>query len=354
MKNGIWNELLTANTGTDWAIALGFVAGGWVLGQALLRLSYGPINRWISRTANVTDDLLLRALRGPLVVIICVFGLFLGYEHLNWPVKLDLWMSRALHVAIALSITWLIARVITRALAGALERGRTAEAQRGSAIPAIVGVVNILVWGLGLVVALSNAGYDVGALLAGIGIGGLAMAMAAKDTLANVFGGITVFADQPFHPGDRIRVAEHTGRVEAIGLRSTRLRTIEGPLVVIPNHLFTESVVVNLSAEPSQRVRLDIGLVRETPPERVERALAILGEVVLAEQDQLDPKYAASLNDLKADQLNLLFIYHVRKNKPVEQVRTRINLDVLRRFHAEGLRFAYPTSLQYAVPVEKD
>ncbi len=353
MQNDTWNELLNANTGADWLIALGYVVGGWVLGQVLLRLSHGLLNRWISSTASVTDDLLLRALRGPLVVIICVLGLFLGYEHLTWPGKADLWMSRALHVAMALSVTWLIARAFTRILGGALERGRTAEERRGSAIPAIVGVANILVWGLGMVVALSNAGYDVGALLAGIGIGGLAMAMAAKDTLANVFGGITVFADAPFHAGDRIRVADHTGRVESIGLRSTRLRTIEGPVVVIPNHLFTESVVVNLSAEPLQRVRLDIGLVSETPPERVERALVVLSELVKAEHEWLDPKHIASLNDLKADQLGVLFIYHVRKDKPVDQARTRINLEVLRRFQAEGLRLAYPTSVQYAVQVQE-
>ncbi len=352
MKTSLWNELLNANEGGDWLAALAFVLGGWLLGQVMLRLSHGVINRWVMRTANDTDDHLLRALRGPVVVIVTVLGLFLGYEQLTWPTKADLWMSRALHVAFALSVTWFIARIIARLLVGFLQRGKTTQQQLGSAVPAIVGVVNVLVWGMGLVVALGNAGYDVGALLAGIGIGGLALAMAAKDTLANVFGGLTVFADEPFRAGQRIRIAEHTGRVEAIGLRSTRLRTLEGPLVVIPNHMFTESVVVNLSAEPSQRIRLDIGLVCETPPERVERALAILKEVVTAEQEWLEARHTASLNDLKPDQLGVLFIYHVRKEKAVDLARTRVNLEVLRRFNAEGLRFAYPTSTQYAIEVQ--
>lgn len=353
MKSGIWSELLRANSAEDWFVASCFAIGGWLLGQLVLRLSHGPLSRWVSRTSSTADDVLLLALRGPLVVIISILGLFFGYEHLAWPAKADLWMSRALHVSIALSITWLIARLITRVLSDVLRKNPSVGSKRGSAVPAITGVVNVLVWGLGLVVALGNAGYDVGALLAGIGIGGLAMAMAAKDTLANVFGGITVFADEPFHAGDRIRIADHTGRVEAIGLRSTRLRTIEGPIVVIPNHLFTESVVVNLSAEPSQRVRLDIGLVCETPPEHVERALVILEELVKAEQAWLEAKYTVSLNDLKADQLGVLFIYYVRKDKPVDQARTRINLEVLRRFNSEGLRFAYPTSVQYAVQVQE-
>ncbi len=353
MKSGIWSELLRTNSAEDWFIASAFAIGGWLLGQLVLRLSHGPLSRWVSRTSSTADDVLLRALRGPLVVIISILGLFFGYEHLTWPAKADLWMSRALHVAIALSVTWFIARLITRVLADVLQKNQSAEARRGSAIPAITGVVNVLVWGLGLVVALGNAGYDVGALLAGIGIGGLAMAMAAKDTLANVFGGITVFADQPFEAGERIRIADHTGRVEAIGLRSTRLRTVEGPVVVIPNHLFTEGVVVNLSAELTQRVRSDIGLVCETEPERVERALAILAELVRTESEWLEPKFTASLNELRSDHLGLLFIYHVKKEKQIDQARTRINLEVLRRFHAEGLRFAYPTSMQYAVQVQE-
>ena len=170
-----------------------------------------------------------------------------------------------------------------------------------------------------------------------------------SGTLANVFGGITVFADEPFRTDDRIRIGDHTGRVEAIGLRSTRLRTADGPVVVIPNHAFTESVVVNLSAEPAQRVRLELGLVLENPPEKVERALAVLGEIVNADPEWLEPAYTASLHDLKADSLGLLFIYQVRKHLSVEQARTRVNLEVLRRFKTEGLRFAYPTSLQYAV-----
>ena len=173
--------------------------------------------------------------------------------------------------------------------------------------------------------------------------------MAAKDTLTNVFGGITAFADEPFRAGDRIRIADHTGRVEAIGLRSTRPRTVAGPIVVIPNHLFTEGVVLNLSAEQTRRVRIDTGLVRDTSPHLVEQALTILGELVYAEREWLDADHTASLTDQRSDQLGLLFIYHVPKDRSIHQARTRINLELLRRFHAEELRIAYPTPVQYAV-----
>jgi len=353
MKSGIWSELVRTNLAEDWWSALAFAGGGWVLGQLIHRLATGPLLKSASRTRSKADEELITALRAPLVVIVTILGIAMGYQQLTWPERSDLWITRVLHVGIALAVTWTVSRIVSHILRTVMDKEGRSESTARRIVPALSGVLSVLIWGLGLVVALSNAGYDVGALLAGIGIGGLAMAMAAKDTLTNVFGGITIFTDEPFHTGDRIRVGEHTGRVEAIGLRSTRLRTLEGPVVVIPNHMFTESVVVNLSAEPSQRVRLDIGLVCETSPDRVERALVILDELVRSEQEWLEPKHTACLNDLKADQLGVLFIYHVRRERPLDQARTRINLLVLRRFRSEGLRFAYPTSLQYAVQVQQ-
>lgn len=104
------------------------------------------------------------------------------------------------------------------------------------------------------IVALNNAGYDVGALIAGLGIGGLALAMAARDTVSNVFGGFTIFTDRPFTLNDRIKVSGFDGTVDEIGIRSTRLRTLAGTLVTIPNSTFSESAVENVSAEPSRKV----------------------------------------------------------------------------------------------------
>ena len=109
-------------------------------------------------------------------------------------------------------------------------------------------------WAVGIIVALNNAGYDVGALIAGLGIGGLALAMAARDTVSNVFGGFTIFTDRPFTLNDRIKVSGFDGTVDEIGIRSTRLRTLAGTLVTIPNSTFSGSAVENSSAEPSRGV----------------------------------------------------------------------------------------------------
>ena len=199
-----------------------------------------------------------------------------------------------------------------------------------------------------MVVALNNAGYDVAALLAGIGIGGLALAMAAKDTLANIFGGLTVFADRPFIVGDRVRIDEHDGIIDEVGLRSTRIRTLDGPVVSIPNHRFTDGIVVNVSAEPRRRVRQELGLVLETTPEQIEEAMNILRGIAAEVNDRITEDTTVGFIGFSDHSLTLLFIYHVQQRSAVVDVQTKVNLEILRRFRAAGLQLAYPTSVQYA------
>jgi MscS family membrane protein len=215
-------------------------------------------------------------------------------------------------------------------------------------VPVVRSSIKVLVWVLGLVMALNNGGYDVGALLAGIGIGGLALAMAAKDTVANIFGGITVFADKPFRVGDRIRIQDHDGVVIEVGIRSTRLRTMEGPVVVVPNHKFTDSMVENVSEELSRRVRHELGLIYETPPAKLEEAVQILEQVVNDHQDVLEAERLVSFIAFKEYSLNILFIYYIQKEADIFRTQTRIHMDVMRRFAAAGLEFAYPTQTEYS------
>ena len=141
-------------------------------------------------------------------------------------------------------------------------------------LPVAQKAVKTIIWTIGIVVALDNAGHNVGALLAGIGIGGLALAMAAKDTVSNVFGGFTIFVDKPFRLKDRVRAAGHDGYVREIGLRSTRLETMAGTQVTVPSSKFSDTVVENVSKEPSRKTAVVLGLSYDTTPKQMEEALA--------------------------------------------------------------------------------
>lgn len=342
------NERILGNSVDQWFDAGLILLVGWLTGKLLSWLVATIFHRIAARTTNLVDDELVRTLRRPLVVLVTLASFILGYQQLSVPDQIDRWMVRIFHVAIALSVTWAIARVVDT-LISALLRHRNDiddEPSQKQFLPAVRSSIKVLIWGLGFVVALNNAGYDVAALLAGIGIGGLALAMAAKDTLANIFGGITVFTDKPFRVGDRVRLSGFDGTVLEVGLRSTRIRTLEGPIMVVPNIKFTDTILENVSEEATRRVRHELGLVYETPPEKMEEAIAVLNKLVDDHQHLLDNERLVSFTAFKDFSLNILFIYFIRKSADIFTTQNLIHVELMRRFSAAGLSFAYPTQVE--------
>jgi MscS family membrane protein len=209
------------------------------------------------------------------------------------------------------------------------------------------------VWALGVIMALKNAGQDVGALLAGVGIGGLALAMAAKDFVSNIFGGITVFVDKPFRVGDRIQISGYDGNIEEIGIRSTRLRTLSGRVVVIPNFKFTDTFLENVTNEPSRKVGLTLGLTYDTTPEQVQEGIDILKAIIAERSETLDPDPTIWFSSFGDFSLNIDVIYFINKNGHWAYSPGEVNLEILKRFNAAGLNFAFPTQTLLTPDVAK-
>lgn len=339
-------HLLMGHPLAEWAVSLAIAVAAFAAGKLLYWCTTTVLRRWVKRSKSRLDDIILDTLGGPVVVMVTLIGLYIAFTRMGFTGKVEAIGTDAFHAAWTLSITWLVARSIAGILREYLlpyARERAPGSMDDNVMSLSVRAASLLIWGMGLIAALNNVGYDVSALLAGIGISGLALAMAAKDTVANVFGGITVFADRPFRVGDRIRIEGYDGTVIHVGIRSTRIRTIEGPLVVIPNFKFTDSVLVNVSEEHARRIRHDLGLVYGTTPAQLEQALGILRTIVQGHQTELEPEHTASFDAFKDWALNVVFIYHIRKGQDIEAVRTRVNLEVLQRFNAAGLEFAFPT-----------
>lgn len=345
MKGG----LFLGNGIDQWLLALTFSFGAWLIAKLLYWLFGDVLKKMTKRTATKLDDILVGSLRKPLVLAASLFGLYLGYHQLQVPDGVELWADRIFKVALALTLTWLVARLldglVREYLIPRAEKEETPVIE-SQLVPVIRSGIKILIWSLGLVLAMNNAGYNVGALLAGIGIGGLALAMAAKDTVANIFGGVIVFSDKPFKAGDRIRIDGHDGTVKEIGIRSTRIQTLDGPVVVVPNFKFNDTVLENVSREPSRKVKHDLGLVYETPPEKIEEAIALLKTLVQENQDLLEPEHLASFTAFKDYALNITFIYYIRPGADIFSVQTKVHLAIMRRFAAAELDFAYPTAVE--------
>jgi MscS family membrane protein len=188
---------------------------------------------------------------------------------------------------------------------------------------------------------------NVTGLLASLSIGGLAVGLAAQDTLSNLFGAIAIFGDKPFRVGDRIQLETIDGTVEAIGLRSTRVRNLDGHLVTVPNRTMANANIVNVSKRPNIKTVMNIGVTYDTPSHRVERAIQLIEEVFRAHPKTGD--LIVSFNKFESASLNILVVHWWASTDFREYLQgvQGLNLTLKRRFDEEGLSFAFPTQTLY-------
>ncbi len=201
-----------------------------------------------------------------------------------------------------------------------------------------------------VLIALENLGIEIAGLLAGLGIAGLAVALAAQQTLANIFGAITIFLDRPFRIGDAVSLEGFTGKIEAIGLRSTRLRTFDGTLVTLPNSVVANAKIDNWDARPTRRTNFTIGVTYDTSYEKLKRAVEILREVMANHPGTA--QYRAYFNSYGDYSLNIL-VNHWCKYLDYEQYLQCIEeilFEIKKRFEEEGIEFAFPSQTLYVVP----
>ena len=197
---------------------------------------------------------------------------------------------------------------------------------------------------------LDNIGLKVSTLLAGLGVGGLAVALAAQDTLKNLLGSIMILLDKPYKVGQRILVKGHDGVVEEIGLRSTRIRLLTGHQTVIPNDEMAKIDIENIGQRPHIRRRTNIGITYDTPPEKIEKAVDIILKI-LDNHEGMDPGFPprAYFNEYNPYSLNIWvsYWYHPADYWDYMKFSQGVNLQIAREFQKEGIKFAFPTSTTY-------
>jgi len=219
--------------------------GSWVLGW-LLR---GRMERALRSKAPVVGIEVLRTLVPLLRWGLLLVALAVALEMLRLPPPVELWLGHGVRAVLAVLAAWVAGHAAVTAFAGwARSSADPAEARtRGTLAPVLARACQVFFYLIAVLLVLQNLGYNVAGLLAGLGIGGLAVALAAKETLANLFGSLALLMDRTFQVGDTIKQGEVEGEVVNIGLRSTRVRTKEGYIVSIPNQLMTNAAVTNMT-----------------------------------------------------------------------------------------------------------
>ena len=305
----------------------------------------GVLKRIAAKTETKYDDLVLELLRGPVKVIAFVVFFHIGLGIFQWPAGAELFLSRTLIIVVACSVTYVVLKVVDLLLNLWREKVVSPEDKifAEQLIPLVGKSAKIaIVIGAALVTA-DNLDIKIQTLLAGLSVGGLALGLAAQDTVANLFGAVAVFLDKPFHIGDRVKVEGVDGMVETIGLRSTRIRNMDGHHVTVPNKLMGNAVITNITRRPTIKTEMNIGLTYDTPVEKVKRATLILEEIFQTNQQTGD--LIISFNKFTDSALNI-FVVHIWNGTDVKEhfaAMQQFNLTIKQRLDAEGIEFAFPT-----------
>lgn len=344
MQDFLSVEILN-NTVKQWLLAFSFIIGGFIIAKLTFSILKRIIRGVVSRSKSQLDDIVFNTLNRPLVIGMVVFGFYLGIEQLNTSQSFQAFNDKFSHIIVILMITWFIVRLI-KALIDQYIKSIVLKSEStydDQLMPVVKQLIFIAIWSMGAIISLKYAGYDVNALIAGLGIGGLAFALAAKDYIENIFGGVSVFTDKPFMVKDRIRVDGFDGTVEEIGIRRSRIRTLGGTLVTIPNAKFIHNSVENVALELTRKVVTQLGLTYDTSGERMELAMQILKDVVNDHQEIVTDEPVVFFSGFGPSSLDITFIYYIRKTADIALAQNIMNLEILKRFEAVGLDFAFPT-----------
>ncbi len=307
------------------------------------------LRKLVEKTDTEIDDLLLELAHGPVKVTAFVILLHVGLRVFAWPEWAEMFISNGLKIIVAGSLTYLVLKSIDLGMDVWQKRmmasGETVlDMHLFPVIRKSLKVFVIIVAGL---VTSQNLGMNVTGLLASLSIGGLAVGLAAQDTLSNLFGAVALFVDKPFRIGDRILLDKIDGEVEGIGMRSTRIRNLDGHLVVVPNRQMANASLTNVSKRPNIKTVMNIGLTYDTTAEGIQRAMQIIEEVYRPHPKTTD--LIVSFNKFEASSLNIQIIHWWDSTDAREHLLNfqHLNIELKRRFDAEKINFAFPTQTVY-------
>lgn len=314
------------------------------------------IRKLSEKTKIKYDDIIVNSIIPPINALIIVIGCFYAISilKLNFIEGVDFkdFLLKSYKTAFAVIGVWCFFRLtelFVEIIKNLIEKSSADTELAHQFTPMLRQSLRVTIVVLGGILIIQNLGYSVGSLLAGVGIGGLAIALAAQDTLANLFGTVVMLTDKPFKVGDWIEFKGVDGDVESVGFRSVKIRTWAKSLVTIPNKLITSEVIENWSAMPKRRVKMKIGVTYESKPEQVENLVIKIRELLKNSPEVSQDFFLVNFTEFNAYSLDILIYYFTVSTAWAEHlaVRQKINLEIMKLVEELGLSFAFPTQSLY-------
>ncbi len=345
------------NTGTQWLISFGILLFFIFLRSPLAHGFISLLNRASSKTKNTLDDAIVNAVEPPVRLVFVLLGLYGMLAFLKLPLEVDAFNAHFFHSMFAFAIFWALYRIVG-IFSDFVEEYQGKIANRFSADLALFMIkgVRLVLLVMGFVIIVQEWGYNFTGFLASLGLGGLAFALAAKDTAANLFGSLVIFSDKPFDVGDWIQTPAVEGTVESIGIRSTRVRTFAKALVAVPNATLANSPITNWSRMNMRRIKMTVGLTYATSSTQMQAILSDIREMLRNDPDINQNTILINFTDFQDSALGIFCYFFTNTTNWQEylMVKERINLSIMKIVENHRASFAFPSQSLYIESLPND
>ena len=336
------NQIYFGNTVLAYLKALGIFILGIIVIIIFRSIILRRLKKWAERTKTTLDDFIIVAIRKSIVPIL-YYGVF--YFAVKTLILSNTFYT-VLDIVSIVVIVFFAVKLITSTLDFSIvsyASREAAEERKAKQLKSLSALARFVIWGIGLVFLLDNLGFDITAVVAGLGIGGIAVALAAQAILGDLFSYFVIFFDRPFELGDFIIVDDKTGTVEHIGIKTTRIRALSGEQLVLSNTDLTSSRVHNYKKLQRRRVVFQLGVIYQTPADKLKIIPEVVKQIIAAIPDtEFDRGHFKAFGDFS---LNFEFVYYVLSSDYAVymDIQQSINMEIFNKFEKEGIEFAYPT-----------
>lgn len=342
----ILNYTLWGNRVADYLKILGAVVGGVVVIRVIKFVVVRRVAAWAKRTDAPLDDVFVKNISKTLLPLLYLGAVYLALRWLAIPAG----AAQTIDIAAKILFTFLGVRFVATVIENAIKYywlAKEGDKARERTVRALMPIIKVSVWIVGLIFLFDNLGFKVTTVVAGLGIGGVAVALAGQAILKDLFGYFAILFDRPFEVGDFIAVGDQTGTVEHIGVKTTRLRSLSGEQLVFSNADLTDSRVQNYKRMERRRVAFNVGVTYETPAKELREIPGVVEEIISRIDDaDFDRAHFYSFGDF-----NLIFevVYYVQGSnyKRYMDIQQQINVGIYEQFAERKIDFAYPTQTIY-------
>jgi len=342
----ILDTVVFGNTVNDYLISLIIFLSLLILAIIIHRVGLKKLKSLAQQTSASVDDFIVSLMEKKILPLLYLGTFFIAIQNL----KLGKSISNVFNFTFIILFSIFIISFVTSLVRYLLESywiKKETDPTRLRTLKGLLPAINTIVWGIGIVFLLNNLGFNISAVIAGLGIGGVAVALAGQAILADLFSYFSILLDRPFEIGDFIVIDDYKGSIEHIGLKTTRIRSLSGEQLIFSNTDLTSSRVRNYKRMEQRRILFKIGVVYNTPIEKIKEIPQIIEKIIKDSPDtKFDRVHFASYGDFSLDYEIVYYVLSDDYTKYMD-IQQKINFAIYEEFKLQQIEFAYPTQVLY-------